>query len=198
MNMASPTTRRFVRLAAVSLVLAIVFGTGLVVQLRQHTNSAHAQVADPSRAQVILDWAAARNRSDNAATAALFADNTFYISAAPQSCTTQTPCYDRASVLQSLPNLAAALAGNACLTVTTIQVSGSIVTGRFEARNDAQRARGVERSVVAFMAEVRDGQIIAFVHRYDSADPQTALSTAIAAGTAQPGTPIPTPNSLCG
>ena len=196
--MASPTTRRFVRLAAVSLVLAIVFGTGLVVQLRQHTSSAHAQVADPSRAQVILDWAAARNRGDNTATAALFAETTFYISAAPQACNTQTPCYNRAAVLQSLPDLAVALAGNACLTVTTIQVSGSIVTGRFEARNDTQRSRGVERSIVGFMAEVRDGQIIAFVHRFDTADPQTALSTAIAAGTAQPGAPIPTPNSLCG
>jgi len=150
MNMASPTTRRFVRLAAVSLVLAILFGSGLVVQLRQHTSAAQAQVADPRRAQVILDWAAARNRNDNAATAALFADNTFYISAAPQACTTQTPCYDRASVLQSLPNLAVSLQGHACLKVTTIQVRGSIVTGRFEAQNDSirrQRRRATHRGV---------------------------------------------------
>ena len=50
----------------------------------------------------------------------------------------------------------------------------------------------------AFMAEVQDGQILMFVHRIDSADPQTALFAAVNAGTAQPGTPIPTPNSLCG
>jgi len=198
MNMASPTTRRFVRLAAVSLVLAIVFGTGLVVQLRQHTSSAHAQVADLSRAQVILDWAAGRNSGDNAAVAALFADKTIYIAGTPVGCTWQTPCYDRASVLQSLPSLAVALKGNACLTVTTIQVSGSIVTGRLEARNDSQRAIGIERTIGAIMAEVRDGQIFAFAGRADLADPQTALNAAILAGTAQPGTPIPTPNPPCG
>ena len=196
--MVRPAIRRLVRLAAVSLVLAIVFGSGLVVQLRQHTSSAHAQVADLSRAQVILDWAAARNRGDNAAVAALFADKTIYITAARVGCTWQTPCYDRASVLQSLPNLTAALAGNICLTVTTIQVTGSIVTGRLEARNDSQRAIGIERTIIAFMAEVRDGQIFAFLHRSDLADPQTALNAAVLAGTAQPGTPIPTPASLCG
>ncbi len=196
--MASPTTRRFVRLAAVFLVLAILFGTGLVAQLRQHTNSAQAQVADLSRAQVILDWAALRNSGDNAALASLFAENTFYITAASVGCTPQTPCYDRASVLQSLPSLAIALAGHACLKITTIQVRGSIVTGTFEGRNDGLRAHGIERTMNAFMAEVQDGQIIFFVHHNDSADPQTALNIAITAGTAQPGTPIPTPDSLCG
>jgi len=187
-----------VRLAAVSLVLAIVFGSGLVVQLRQHASAAQAQTGDLSRAQVILDWAAARYRADNAATAALFAENTFYITAAAVGCTTQTPCYDRASVLQSLPSLEVALKGHACLKVTTIQVRGSIVTGTFEGRNDGLRAEGIERTMAAFMAEVQDGQIIFFVHHYDTADPETALSIAIAAGTAQPGTPIPTPDSLCG
>jgi len=198
MNMVPPTTRRFVRLVAVSLVLAILFGSGLVVQLRQHTSSAHAQAADLSREQVILDWAALRNSGDNAALAALFADNTFYITAASVGCTTQTPCYDRAAVLQSLPSLEVSLQGHACLKVTTIQVRGSIVTGTFEGRNDGLRAHGIERTMNAFMAEVQDGQIIFFVHHNDSADPQTALNIAIAAGTAQPGTPIPTPNSLCG
>ena len=196
--MVRPAIRRLVRLAAVSLVLAIVFGTGLVVQLRQHTNSAHAQVADLSRAQVIFDWAAARYRGDNAAVAALFADKTIYITAARVGCTWQTPCYDRASVLQSLPILQATQSGAPCFTVASIQVRGSIVTGTFEGRSDSGRAIGVERTIVAFMAEVQDGQILAFVHRNDSADPQTALFAAVNAGTAQPGTPIPTPNPPCG
>jgi hypothetical protein len=189
--------RSGIRSLAIIPVLAIVLGLGLL-SLHARTRPVQAQVADPDRAAVILNWYAARNQGDLNAAAAMFADNTFFVSSAlAGTCSLQAPCHDPAS---ALPSLQASDAGNShgCLTVTSIQVDGSIVTGRTEVRNDALRSRGVERSITAFMAEVRDGKIVSLFQRADQGDTLTALNGAIAAGTAQAGTPIPTPNSVCG
>lgn len=121
----------------------------------------------------------------------MFSDDTFFVTAVPTgTCTLQAPCHDPAAVLHSL---VVGDRGHLCNTVTSIQVSGSIVTGHNEARNDILRSRGIERAVGGFMAKVRDGTIVSFFPRNDLTDPQTTLNAAISAGAAQPGAPIPAP-----
>ncbi|MHB8576453.1 MAG: hypothetical protein ACYDCQ_14110 [Dehalococcoidia bacterium] len=189
------------RIMTAPLVLTILVGISLGVGLlgvQKRSQSAHAQVADPSRAQVILDFFADRNAGDDNAAAALFADNAFFvINSIFGDCSLHTPCYDRASILQDLQVVDTAQS-NHCGTVTSIEVMGDIVTGRLEARNDPLRARGIERSVLGFMAEVQDGEMISFYLRPDLGDPQTALNAAIIAGRAQAEVPIPTPTPPCG
>jgi len=189
------------RLAIRSLTIALVWGILLGLELLspyQHARPARAQVADPSKAAVILNWYAARNHGDDDAAAALFADNAFFVGAALTGfCSVQSPCYDRASELRNLQTVAAATP-NLCFTVTDIAVHGNIVTGRLEGRSDTNRRIGIEHTVATFLAEVQDSKIIAFVQRSDSGDPFTALRDAINAGTAQAGAPIPTPNPVCG
>ncbi len=176
------------------LVLGLVFGAGLL-QRDAQSKIAQAQAIDGSRAQVVLDWFADRNHGDDAGAAALFTDSTFYVTASPQgTCTLQAPCYDAASALASLQ---ASDAGHQCNTVTSIEVNGSIVTGRNEARNDLLRSRGIERAVGTFMAEVREGRLVSFYQRSDLADPGSALNAAITAGTAPPGTPLAAPTTPC-
>ena len=185
-----------IRLPFVALVVGSVLSLGL---LSSHARSqpVQAQAVESSRTAVILNWFAARNQGDDTAAAAMFADNIFFVSGSPVgTCSTQSPCHDPAAALQSL--LASDTGAHYCVTVTSIQENGSIVTGRNEVRNDSTRSRGIERISAAFMAEVQDGKIVSLFQRVDRADAQTALSGAIAAGTAQAGTPIAMPDPVCG
>jgi hypothetical protein len=87
---------------------------------------------------------------------------------------------------------------NRCWAIAEVQIAGNIVTGRFDIRSDAIRARGIERTISAFMAEVVDGKIAKIVQFDDTGDAQTVLFRAVVAGTLQPGTPLPTPEPACG
>lgn len=191
------TARRLrIRLSLIVLILAAMLILGLA-GLSAHPKPVHAQAADPSKAAIVLALVDTRNRGDYDAAAALFADNASYIGAAAEgTCTLKAPCYDQASILGQLQTTGAF--GSNCQTVTTIQVTGDIVTARVEVRNDLNRAIGVERVVNWFMVEVRDGKIYSMYQRRDLGDPLTALAAAITAGTAQAETPIPTPNPPCG
>ncbi len=148
---------------------------------------------------VVLAWADARNRGDLAAAAALLADNALFVASGasgPSSlCTPAAPCYDRASIMQYISS---EVTRRTCFRVTSIQAAGDLVTGRGEVRSDDLRSSGIERVVIGFLAEVQDGQMAAWFARSDLADPQTALSQAIPAGAAQPGTPISPPTAPCG
>jgi hypothetical protein len=194
--MAQLLNRSSIRALVLVRVLAIALGLGLLI-LHSRTRPAQAQAADPTRASVILNWLAALNQGDANAAASMFADSTFFVTAAPVgACSSQAPCYDLASALKSLQ--ATDTGTHLCITLTDVQVDGGIVNGRWEVRNDAIHMSGLYRAVVAFMAEIWDGKIFTLVSRNDLADPQTALRNAISAGTAQAGTPIPTPNPVCG
>jgi len=135
--------RPSIRSAAISPALAIVLGLGLLSP-HSRTRPVQAQVADPGRAAVVLNWHALSNQGDDNAAAALFADNAFFVRANPAgACSLQAPCYDRTSALQSLQ--ASDTGAHLCLTVTSLQVGGSIVTGRVQVKNDANRSNGIEQ-----------------------------------------------------
>jgi ketosteroid isomerase-like protein len=147
------------------------------------------QKADLRPAAAVLAFFDALNRGDGAGAAATFADNGVFIGAAPRGlCSVQAPCFGPAKIREDMDVLFKA--GHLCETVTSIQVNGSIVTGRVEGRNDGLRANGIERNVLSFMAQVLNDKIVLDVHRMDLADPETARNAAIAAGTQPKGVPI--------
>ena len=60
------------------------------------------------------------------------------------------------------------------LDIVDIQVSGTTLTARVEARTDATRAAGVERIIQVFTLEFREDKISALQVRPDLTDPETA------------------------
>ncbi len=129
------------------------------------------------------------NRGDAAAAADAFAENGIFIGAAAQGlCSLQAPCFGRDKIREDMEVLFKS--PHLCETVTAIQVNGTIVTGRVEARNDNLRASGVEHVALAFMAQVLENKIAVDLHRADLADSETAKNAAILAGKQPKGTPI--------
>lgn len=198
--MAHLVKRVLVRTLAIPLVLAVAVGS--VLSLGGHTKPARAQqVAPADRAAVLTSLHAALSNGDLDGAMALFADNTVFIGAARAGsanapCTQSTPCTDLAGIRRQLQNNA--IGSHSCFTLPSLTVSGAIVTGQRESRNDSARKNGIERDVEDFFAVVPGSQITFFVALKNVGDPQTALDLAISAGTAQPlAPPIPTPNS-CG
>ena len=178
---------------SVRVVMTVVTLVGALTLSVQPVSSAPAptvtQPADLKRAAIVLAFFDALNRGDAAGAAATFADNGVFIGAALQGlCSLQAPCFGQAKIKEDMDVLFKA--GHLCETVTTIQVTGSIVTGRVEGRNDTLRANGIERNVLSFMAQVLNDKIVVDVHRMDLADPETARNAAIVAGTLPKGTPI--------
>ena len=57
----------------------------------------------------------------------------------------------------------------------SISVSGAVVTGQFELRNNASRSRGIDHVLVDFIALVPASQITLYAALSDVADPQTAF-----------------------
>ena len=89
-------------------------------------------------------------------------------------------------------DLAAETGKNYCAKVTSIQADGGNVTRRFEERNDTIRNRGIERTVVAFTAEVKSGKIVSFVQWSDQRTRRrTELRNSRGYGAGR--TPLPTP-----
>ena len=194
--MACLAKRVLVRPLAIALVVGIVLGLGFLSGPKR-ARSAPALAADPSKAAVVQAWLDARNRGDEDAAAAELADDVFYIGNPNAPCNQQAPCYDRASVQQS-NSVVDARNANRCWTIAEVHVAGNVVTGRFDNRSDPIRGRGIERTITPFMAEVVNGKIAKIVQFNDTGDSQTVLFQAIFTGTAQPGTPLPTPDPPCG
>jgi hypothetical protein len=186
-------TRSIILVVAGAFLISAAVATGLQLGVQR----ADAQSVDANRAAVLLQRFDALNRGDVDAYMAAVPMAPFAVgSGATGACSQATPCSDRDAIrayvmpIMATPHL--------CETVTSIGVNGSIVTGRIEVRSDTARARGIERTVSWFMADVRDGLIYSYFLRNDLADPQTALNAAITAGTAQPAPSMPTPDPPCG
>ena len=94
----------------------------------------------------------------------------------------------RAAILSGLNEQAA---GSICFTLVDQTVQGSVVVTRVEVRNDALRARGVERVTSVSMVLVTPQGIAAQYIVPDLTDPGTARNAAIVAGTEAPGAPLP-------
>lgn len=176
-------------LAAVLVILALVLAPRLATaQIPEQT--------DLERAGPVIRWAEAINRGDANAAAQPYAENAFFVGgAATGLCSLETPCYGR----EAIRSLQESLAGSPgfCLLITSIQVNGSLVTGRHELRTDSFRARGIERDSLGFLAQVLNGEIVSFFGRRDLGDLQTAMGDAIRAGTLPPGAPIDRPDPVC-
>ena len=169
-----PAPRLAAALAAVS-----VLGALLCAHLGAPAASAQ-QVGPSDRVAVLSAYFEAVSRGDLDAAVATFADTGTFIFAGGNMCTPQAPCTDSAGVRARLQSN---IASHNCQTLNQVQAAGAVVSGVFEARNDGLRAIGVPRVSESVMALVPQDKITFFVVLLDSADPQTALFTAIGAGT---------------
>jgi len=192
--MARLATRAMVRILATSLVLALLVGSILALHGKPAPATAQ-QVAPSDRAPVVAAFFSAVNNGDVEVAAALFAANAVFVSANPSgNCSQATPCTDSAGIHQQLTN---AVSIHACNVPRSISVSGAVVTGQRENRDDNRRGIGIDHIAQGFIALVPAGQITFFAAPNDVADPHTALNAAIGAGTQPAGTPIPNPATPC-
>jgi hypothetical protein len=191
-SMARLATRATVRTLAISLVLALVVGSALALHGRAAPARAQ-QVAPSDRAAVVSAFFSAINNGDADGAAALFAGNAVFIGASPP-CLAAAPCTDSAGIHQQLTGL---VSGHECYVLRSISVSGAVVTGQREVRDDGRRSHGIDHTLTDFIALVPAGQITFWANLSDVADPQTALNAAITAGTQPAGTPIPNPETPC-
>ena len=84
-----------------------------------------------------------------------------------------------------------------CQTIRNVEVSGTVVLGQLEARADNRRARGVERELRSFIAQIPNDKITFFAVVSDTSDRQTAFALAANAGTQAPRAPLPNPETPC-
>jgi hypothetical protein len=172
--------------------LAIVLGCGLLAW-SSAASAAVAQEQDP--ASVVSTYLHALDSGDAAGAAAVFTDNAIHIHPlAAGSCSRQSPCIGRRAIFDDLRNR---VLDHQCITLLDVAVSGSIVRGGAELRNDSLRAVGVERILVSSTWLVSQGKALALFVVPDLTDPQTAASAAITAGTQPPGPPVSDPSTPC-
>jgi ketosteroid isomerase-like protein len=192
------TVGHHVRRGAVALVFAILVGVGLP-SWHGPAELARAQVVEPGdRAAVITGFLTALNNGDLDGAMTFFADNAVFVGAARSggTCTQTTPCTDSAGIRQQLQN--AVLNSHTCFTLRGLTVSGAVVTGQRETRNDVTRRNGIDRDIEDFFALVPTGQITFWAGVKNVGDPETALDLAISAGTQPAGTLVPAPDTPCG
>src|SRR6266849_3896977 len=125
----------------------------------------------------------ARSRGDATAALELFAEDAVYdgvglcggVSGAP-------PCVGKSAIAPEIERLVS----GSRPTVSGTEVSGNVVTVRYEVRGAGPQAAGVERIINVVTAEVQGGKITSFHVGNDTSDPQTAtflaFSRAQAAG----------------
>jgi hypothetical protein len=174
-------------------VLGVGVGSCLLT-LSIGVGPAAADEQDPMT--VVQTYVRALDSGDAAAAAAVFADNAIHIHPiAAGACSRQSPCIGRRAILDDLRNRTA---DHQCITLLDGAVTGSIVRGTAELRNDALRSIGIERMVVSSTWLVTDGRALALYVLPDLTDPQTAASAAIGAGLQEPGAPIQNASTGCG
>jgi ketosteroid isomerase-like protein len=192
-----PTKRRTVGSVLIVVTLAGTLGLGMLSFHRdaaQVTANEAERTAVINRAAVIQQYFDAVNRTDPEAALAMFAEDAVFIgSRANGSCSQQTPCSGRATIGQQLEANARV---RPCFTLREIQVTGAIVTGRYEVRADPYPGLGIERIVNSFIAFVPQDTIGFLANVADVADPQTATYVAVNAGQQAP-TPLSTPRTPC-
>ena len=191
--MAHLAKRVLVRCLAISPVLVTILALAV---LSFHENTRPVQAQEAARVAVVSAFFDAIARGDVAGALAQFADDAFYVGGNPTgNCSTQAPCNDLEGIRQQLQFN---VGQHTCLTIRNVQVAGSVVLGTTEVRADQFRARGIERALVSFIAQIPQDKITLYVARFDLTDPQSALQVALATGTAQPTSPpIPNPGTPC-
>ena len=140
-------------------------------------------VAQDDPASVINAFFDARSRGDATAALELFAEDAVYdgvglcggVSGAP-------PCVGKSAIAPEIERL---ISGSNPTVIGT-EVSGNVVTVRYEVRGAGPQAAGVERIINVVTAEVQGSKITSFHVGNDTSDPQTAtflaFSRAQAAG----------------
>lgn len=123
-----------------------------------------------------------------------YADNATFISPAGR-CSLPNPCVGKDAIRARFQEMVDA---HYCETPTSFDVTGSIVAGRKEVRNDALRASGIARIVAVTFFQMPQGKVTLAISYIDTTDPQAAANAAITTGTQAKGTPIPNPDTPCG
>jgi hypothetical protein len=177
------------RSIAVALAGAVFLAPAMTAGRATAQQAPSTQLVNLKRATVVLAFFDALNRGEAGVAADLFSENAFHSGASAQGlCSSSSPCYGRTNIRETMDTLLTA--PRLCETVTSLEVTGSFVTGRIEIRTDPLRANGIERIVTRFMTQVVEDKIVVFFNRSDPADPETARNAAIAAGTQPKGAPI--------
>ena len=177
-------------------VIGLVPATFIGVALLSMGGNPHPAAAQQGeRLAVVSGFFDASSRGDADGAISAFADNAVFIGARVTGpCSPQTPCTDLASIRQQTD---AAIANHICYTIRSVEVSGAVVLGQFEIRDDPSRAIGVERLLRSFIIQIPNDKISFYAALNDLSDPQTAFVVAVAAGTQAPRAPLPNPATPC-
>src|SRR4051794_21807087 len=176
---------------AIGLLGATLIG---VVLLGIEGNPHPAAAQQDERLAVVSGYFDATARGDVDEALSAFTDDAVFIGVGGGGCPRQAPFTDLAENRRQIE-------GNPAIpprqTIRNVEVSGTIVLGQLEARADNRRARGVERELRSFIAEIPNDKITFFAVVNDLSDPLTAFSVAVAAGTEAPRAPLPNPATPC-
>src|SRR5207249_854444 len=145
----------------------LVLGVGTLA-----SSSAASQV---DRATVVQQWVDARNRGDVDGVLALQTEDAVWIGGV---CSAQSPCL--ADRIRAVAETGAAT--HSRFSLNSLQVAGSIVTGRYEFRSDTICNAGVERVVGTMLLNIPQDKIALDVAIPDVTDAQSAMNVAVAAG----------------
>jgi len=166
-----------------SLLWFIATGLAALLVLIVGTPERSSAASQVDRATIVQQWVDARNRGDADGVLALQTENAVWI-AGP--CAAQSPCLsDRIRAL-----VESNAATHSRFSLSTPQIAGSLVTGRYELRSDTNCNAGVERVVGTVLLSIPQDKIALYVGVNDVTDAQTAMNLAVAAGR-QPAGPRP-------
>jgi hypothetical protein len=161
----------------------VAAGLAALVVLAVGTPASSSAASQVDRAALVQQWIDARNRGDVEGVLALQTDTAVWI-AGP--CLPQSPCTgDRLRAL-----VEANTAARSRLSVSALQVAGSLVTAQYELRSDTICNAGVERVIGTLLLNIPRDKIALYVGVTDVTDAQTATWLAVGAGQ-QPAGPRP-------
>ena len=152
---------------SVGVTLILAFALCLVL-FGRHGASLSVRAQQIDRTAAIRQFLNARSQGDVDGALAAFTDTAVF---RPNPCAEGSPS-EGTVALRSL--FQQQVSGHSSATITDIQASGSIVTGRFEASSDNFRAAGLSRVVEFFTAQVPSDTISRWSVLADLTDAQTA------------------------
>ncbi len=170
-------------------LLALCILTALSVL---HTRPATAQTTN--RVGVLQGYYDALAQGDVEGMLSGYTDNAVFISPSGL-CAMPSPCVGKDAIR---PRFQQMVDAHYCETPTGFDVTGSVVAGRKEVRNDALRANGIARLIAVTFFQMPQDKVSFAVSYIDASEPQTVANNAITAGTQVRGTPIPAPDVPCG
>jgi len=176
-----------IRLALALVALCSLTGLSIL-----HARPVTAQQVD--RVAILQAYYDALAQGDVEAMLSGYTDTATFISPSGL-CSMPNPCVGKDAIR---PRFQQMVDAHYCETPTSFDVTGSIVAGRKEVRNDALRANGIARLIAVTFFQIPQGKVTFAVSYIDATEPQTVANNAIAAGTQVKGTPISTPDTPCG